>query len=393
MSEEDLVFAIPCPDILFTGRCNLRCKYCFEHDKFDRDIDGEKLNEYLSHNPLSSAFPFGGEPLLVLDRLINAVKIIEKNPNIPEKRKNETLRKFRHIITNGILLPSCVDKLKKGNFAVQISIDGVKEANDLNRVFPSGAGTYDHIIKAIECCVENNIEWSIHGVIDKRTLPYLFETTKWFFEMYAKYKPNGYNYAVDYIKNNTFQIIFESDYDDDDVDLLIKQFFQIAEWVWNHDKLNQEQKERFFDNFFFKMGGVCGAGTGLLVLDTEFDIYPCHRLAFIDDKEAFKLGNAFKVDDFKNFKLYNSFHKLGKRFKYLYSAITQNHNYNDANNLMWMMWCPATNFTECDNLFFQPVKYNLMFTELNRAIKLIRLSYFGSINPHKTLSERKATNC
>jgi sulfatase maturation enzyme AslB (radical SAM superfamily) len=328
-----------------------------------------------------------------LDKLLEAIKIIEENKSIPEKRKRIVLNKFRTIITNGILIPQMVDKLKENNFEVQISIDGCKEAIDTNRVFPTGKGTYDKIMEAIECCAENEIKWSVHGVIDKETLPYLFETTKWFFEIYEKYKKEGLDYAVSHLKHNTFQVIFESDYQDSDVDILIDQFFKIADWVWNHKELTQKQKERFFDNFFFKTGGVCGAGAGLIALDTEFNILPCHRVAFTDERENYMLGNVFKPTEFKNFKLYNAYFKLSKRQRYMYSAVTQNHAYKNPTTLMWFMWCPSTNLQETGSPYFQPVKYNLMFTELNRAIKLLRLMYFGSTVPKTTPSERKRNKC
>jgi len=392
--NKDFVLAVPCPDFMLTGRCNLRCKYpCFEHDHANRDMDTDLLNKFVSTNAFTSAFPFGGEPLLVLDKLIDAINIVKDNPNIPRKRKNKTLKKFRGLITNGILIPKMVDKLKEHKFSVQISVDGCKEANDTNRVFPNGKGTHDQIIKAIECCVENDIEWSLHGVVNKATLPYLFKTTKWFFDIYEKHKPEGILYSIEHLKHNTFQILFESPYDDNDIDILIDQFFKIAKWIWTHEGLNKEQKEKLFDNFFFKHGGVCGAGTGLMALDTNFDIFPCHRLVFRDDNEKYKLGNAFKLDEFKNFKIYNALHKLGKRYRYMYSAATQNHNYRTPNSLMWFMWCPSTNMEESGNPYFQPVKYNIMFTELNRAIKTLRLMYFGNIIPETIPSERNKNKC
>ena len=392
MSKE-IVHAIPCPDFLLTGRCNLRCKYCFEHNHSNEDMNNDLLMKYISKNDFISSFPLGGEPLLVLDKLIEAIKIIENNDLMGSKRKKSIIKTFKSVITNGILVPQMADKLKEHGFVLQISIDGCKEVNDMNRVFPTGKGTYDHIIKAIECCVENEIEWSIHGVITKETLPYLFETTKWFFDMYVKYKPDGLDFAVDYLKYNTFQIVFEDDYQNSDVDIIIDQFFKIAEWVWNHEEMTDDQKERFFDNFFFKTGGVCGAGTGLLAFDAVFNIFPCHRVAFTDDRDKYLLGNVFDIEGFKNFKLYNAFHKIGKRKRYMYSAVTQNHNYNNEYSLMWSMWCPATNLQESGNLFLQPVKYNLMLAELNRAIKIIRLSYFGSMVPKTTLEERKKYKC
>lgn len=384
MYKKDIVFAIPCPDYLLTGSCNLDCKYCFEKSKDNKNMDSEMLKEYLSHNPCTSGFPFGGEPLLVLDKLIDAIRILEENTNIPKDRKKLVLDKHHTIISNGILVPKLIEKIKKHGFKIQFSVDGCKEAHDKNRVYPNGSGSFDDVMKGVQVCIDNNIEWSCHGVVNKGTLPYIFESFKWFFNIYKENKKNGLAYAIDHLRHNTFQIIFEDDYDDKDVDILIEQFGKIAEWVWNHPELNEEQKYQMFDNWFFKTGGVCGVGTGLMALDNEMEIYPCHRVVFIKEEQySAKLGNVFDPEGFRDeqFNTYCAFHKLAKRRKYMYSVLTQIHNFKDKDQNAWFMWCPATNLHETGNPYFQPVKYNLMFTELNRFIRALRLSYFGKRRP------------
>ncbi|RLI44859.1 hypothetical protein DRO61_11645 [Candidatus Bathyarchaeota archaeon] len=270
----DYVFNIICPDWILTGRCNMRCKYCFEKEHPNQDMDEDLLYEWMSHNPMTTAFPLGGEPLLVIDKYNTVIDMIKKNPNISESRKKQTLGKMKTIITNGTLITQNVDKIKKHDLELQISVDGIKEAHDLNRVYANGKGTFDDVMKGIECCVENNINWSLHGAMNKDTIPHFFETSKWFFEILANYK--GIEHAVNYLKHNTFQIIFEEEWDDNDVNILIEQFSKVAEWIWNHEELNAVQKKTFFDNFFFKTGGVCGVGTGLLALNDKLDIFPCH---------------------------------------------------------------------------------------------------------------------
>ena len=200
--------------------------------------------------------------------------------------------------------------------------------------------------------------------------------------MYAKYK--SIDYAVRHLKNNTFQVIFEQEWDDNDVDMLINQFYKLADWIWNHEDLSDKQKKILFDNFFFKTGGVCAAGSGLLSLDNKLNIYPCHRLMFGDYfKDKYELGNVFKPEEFDLHKIqmYNALIILTLRKRYMYSSVTQIDNYKNYNMLSWFNWCPATNLEECKSPFFQPVKYNLMFTEVNRAIKTLRLMYFGELTP------------
>ena len=373
------VFAIPCPDFLTTGNCNLRCKYCFEPDKIAADMDMDLIAEYMAHNPCTSAMIFGGEPLLVIDKIGAILKTIETNPNINKKRKLATLKKARLIITNGTLIPKVIDKIKEFKLQMQISVDGCKEAHNLNRVDAKGNGSFDDCIKAIECCVENKIQWSVHGVITKATLPYIFESFKWFVEIYIKHKKNGLEFAIEQLKQNTCQIVFEEDYTDEDVDILIDQFTKIAEWMFNHEELDEEQKLWFFDNWFFKTGGTCGVGTGLMALDDKLNIFPCHRTVFGKRREETLFGNVFEPENFdeSKFNLFNAFHNLGRKKRYMYSVATQINNWQNKSNNAWFMWCPATNLQETGNPYFQPVKYNVMFTEVNRLIKTLRLAYFG----------------
>ena len=72
-----MIYNVICPDILLTNRCNMACKYCFEKDKGEDDMDEKKLLEYYSHNPCTSTFPFGGEPLLKIDLLLKIIEAVQ----------------------------------------------------------------------------------------------------------------------------------------------------------------------------------------------------------------------------------------------------------------------------------------------------------------------------
>ena len=378
-------YPIPCPDILLTDRCNMACKYCFEKEKSTNDINVDKLIEYFEGNPCYSTFPFGGEPLLKLDLLTTLIDEIGNNKRITKERKKQLLQKTKTIITNGTLIKHNVDKIKAYGLEMQISIDGPKEINDKCRVFPNGKGTYDKIMENVEICIKNKIPWSIHGVVAKDTLGDLCTIFKFFYDTYKKYK--GIDYVVDHLKHNTFQIIFEENYTDDDIDLLIHEFHKIADFIYTREELDDKQKHQLFKNWFFKHGGVCAAGFNLLALDHKLDIYPCHRVAVVDDKEDYRLGNVFKPEEFERHKMYNNFFQIGKRRRYMYSHTKNNHNYKEPYNVKWLMWCPSTNIQTSKSVFYQSNKYNLMFTELNRAINAIRKVYYN-----EELNKKKKNN-
>jgi hypothetical protein len=193
---------------------------------------------------------------------------------------------------------------------------------------------------------------------------------KFFFKVF---KLQGMDTAVNMMSKNTIMIIFEEDYTDKDIDILIEQFYKIAHWIMVEEKgLTHQQRVQMLGNFTIRKGGVCGAGVGLKVIDSEFNIYPCHRTATLKERDEHLLGNIYKPKDFKNYKIFNSYNRL-KRVKFMYSAAT-----NISGNLeknAWFNWCPATNYETTGSIYYQNAKYNVMFTEIGRAIKDIKRIY------------------
>lgn len=368
----DDIFPVKSPDIMATDKCNMACKYCFEKDKGTSAMDIEKLLKYFSYNPARSSFPFGGEPLLVLDHYIKLVEEIKKS-DLHDQLKKELLKKTKILITNGTLVKNNLEKIKKNGFELQISIDGPKSVHDNYRVYPNGKGTFDRIMEAVELCQKHKIPWSIHGVVARETLCRYKDIFKFYFETYLKYK--GKEKAINFMKNNNFQIIFEDNYTDEDVDILIHQFHLIADYIYTRDYLNLKEKDTLFDKFFNKHGGVCAAGCSLMAIDTDFNIYPCHRLAAVPEREKYRLGNLFEPYNLQNKKLFNAFYEVGRRRKYMYSFLTDLNQFNDKENNRFFMWCPATHMQETGSPYNQPPKYNVMFTEVNRAIKEIIKAY------------------
>lgn len=381
-----MIYNVICPDILLTNRCNMACKYCFEKDKGTDDMNEKKLLEYYSHNPCTSTFPFGGEPLLKLDLLIKIIELVKNNRNIQKKRKDVLLKKLKTVITNGTLIKNNVEKIKKHGLEMQISFDGPQKVHDTYRVFPNGKGTYDRCMEAVEICVKEGIKWSVHGVMARETLKYFSDTFIWFFEIYKEHR--GLEHAIDHMRHNNYQIIFEDDYTDSDVDIVVDQFHQLTEWIYSRDYMTIKQKDLLFHNFLEKHGGVCSAGTTLIAFDTELNMYPCHRLGVVPEKEKYLLGNAMDIKTLKNFKMYNSYYNIGRAHRYMYSAVQNNHNFKDLENTKWFMWCPATNMQTSDSVYYQSAKYNVMFSEINRAIKAIKKVYYQNSD----LTKNKVVN-
>ncbi len=152
-----------------TANCNLRCKYCIFSDYYSntRKILTENMSEViaikavdyffsynieaLKSNPVVSPVItfYGGEPLLNF-KLIK--KVIDYS--------NENYKKYfgdiiYSITTNGTLLDNyIINYLIDNDVATYISLDGIGEAHDRNRVNINNQGTFLKVIEKIKLFIE-----------------------------------------------------------------------------------------------------------------------------------------------------------------------------------------------------------------------------------------------
>ena len=144
--------------------CNFRCSYCFgDHGNCFNAIKKGFTDEYLFKMLSCFFYDFfpeakqyridfvsGGEPLL-------GFPVIKKTIEYCEKISIQTGKTISMwLCTNASLLTDeIIEYLSIHNVSIGISIDGEKDSNDSNRVFPDGSGTYDSIVKGIKL-IQNN---------------------------------------------------------------------------------------------------------------------------------------------------------------------------------------------------------------------------------------------
>lgn len=143
--------------IEMTQQCNLRCKYCIYSGEYDNrrshneqsfpsDATPSLINFIAQHAdksaPVITVCFYGGEALLQKDLI---QKIIHELSSL-----NYTFE--YSISSNGVLLnEETVEWLcSTTNLKVTITIDGDKLIHDANRVFPSGKGTFDIVMKNLK---------------------------------------------------------------------------------------------------------------------------------------------------------------------------------------------------------------------------------------------------
>lgn len=140
-----------------TQNCNFRCKYCIyseERNLRQRSHSNKRMTwavakravDFLLMHSVDSKEVnvgfYGGEPLLEFP-------LIQRVIEYSRSRFHGKKLTFS-ITTNGSLLTDEIIRYFHANdVSMMISLDGPKEINDRNRVFPDGRGTYDVVIERI----------------------------------------------------------------------------------------------------------------------------------------------------------------------------------------------------------------------------------------------------
>ncbi|WP_461206381.1 anaerobic sulfatase maturase [Clostridium sp. DL1XJH146] len=296
-----------------SGKCNLRCKYCFYNDEMEkREIkDYGMMSIETAQNIIDKAINFaeggyitfafqGGEPAVRgMEFFRNFVSYVnEKNTN--NSKVNYAIQ------TNGML----IDKnwavfLKENKFLVGISLDGTKDINDFNRVDAKGEGSFKKIIKTTEILDKHNVDFNILSVVSRAN-------AKKILKIYNFFKKQGFKYLqfipclepLDEEFGQTEYALTVGDYE-----LFLKNLFNL----WYRDIMNGEFVSiRYFDNLLSMymgyepeacdMRGRCSIQN---VVEGDGSVYPCDF--YVIDK--YKLGN---INENSIDEIINS--EVGKRF-------------------------------------------------------------------------------
>jgi len=182
--------------IEITGRCNLKCTFCYQGQAYKAAREELSLSEIKSIidqiHPFSLLTFSGGEPLLRSD----AYEIIEY-----------ALAKghFCNIITNGVFLTKDIAKLmvEKKLLMINLSIDGIGETHDAAR---GVKGTFEKVITNL--CFLNNLK-----KINKRKFPLIDiktvimkENLHQLSDIYKLCKNhNVYSFTLSLMKNSNLQ--------------------------------------------------------------------------------------------------------------------------------------------------------------------------------------------
>lgn len=265
---------------IVTQNCNLRCKYCYMVDKNDEhkmtfQVAKDAIDFFLDHQELFNSdyvnLDFiGGEPLLEID-LID--KITDYFKLETYRRNSNWFGKYRiSMSTNGLLYaePKVQRYILKNkeNLSIGISIDGIKEKHDLQRVYPDGSGSYEDVVKNVRLWVEQYPDAITKVTIGHDDLKYVKDSII-----------HLWNLGIKSVPANT---IFEDVWEEGDDKLFETQLRELADYIIENQLWDKYNTTLFTEDLGFKQtedelnSNICGTGHGYSV-DSLGNLYPCIR--------------------------------------------------------------------------------------------------------------------
>lgn len=261
-----------------TEDCNLRCKYCYiSHKSSNKRMKFETAQRFLDYiltaditvaNSVIIDF-FGGEPMLEI-RLIDQISDYFKIRAYELGHPWAWNYRF-NFATNGVNYssPAVQDYIKKnyGKVSIGISIDGIREKHDLNRIFPDGSGSYDVIEKNIPLWIKQFAP-STKMTFASADLCYLKDSV---LDLWA--------HGVTEVAAN---VVFEDVWDEGDDQIFESQLMELADYV-----LDKQVFDKYYCTLFSDtIGGYltesdrdvtfCGSGK-MLAIGPDGKLYPCVR--------------------------------------------------------------------------------------------------------------------
>lgn len=266
-----------------TDDCNLRCTYCYQHNKGNHVMPLETAKQFfeiiLNDNsgyiepdkcPGLIVEFIGGEPWLEIE-LIDQITdhIISRLIEL----QHPWATRFRlSICSNGLLHfdPRVQNYLQKhrNRLSYSISIDGNKELHDSCRIKLDGSGSYDIAMAGVR-------DWTAKGVRmgSKMTLaPQNIDKTC---AAVISLINNGYTEIY-------LNCVYEKGWETKHATILYHQLKQLADYMIECDLLDKIYVSIFEEQFFCPKNtddvqNWCGGNGAMIACDYKGDIYPCIR--------------------------------------------------------------------------------------------------------------------
>lgn len=266
-----------------TNQCNLRCKYCYVNktqEKMSWEVAETATRNIFrdanKHGFKQITFKFsGGEALLEISTILEVA-------NLAKKLAKETdIETDFVVLSNGVLITADVAKtLKDNDIRASISLDGLGEYHDAQRVFANGMGSFKFVVAGIENLLNHKVPFNVSVTITNKNAKNLPELTKY---LLAKDIPFAFNF---YRENpNVSEELYG---DEKEMVDYIKQAYKIIYNDVPQNSLLAGILDRI--NFVHPHRHTCGVGNSYIVVRHNGDMASCQMTL---EKP---IGNVFQGD-------------------------------------------------------------------------------------------------
>lgn len=273
-----------------SGACDMRCRYCFYSDEMrSREValypkmSLETLERLVRRamqcagNEVHFAFQ-GGEPTLAGADFFRALIKFQRMYNTKQLRVGNSIQ------TNGVnLTDELAELFAEEGFLVGLSLDGIEQTHDINRLDRSGNGTYSRVIAAADTLKRAGCEFNILCVVNK----YVASRPK---EVYNSLAPYGFIQFITCLDGLDGQ---RRDYSVSQDELFL---FNKAVFDCYYDSFikGRSVSVRIFDNYVRMLMGMppeacsmTGRCSQYFLVEGDGSVYPCDFYAL----DEYRLGN------------------------------------------------------------------------------------------------------
>lgn len=284
LRKENLTSVKVC--LVLTHQCNLGCSYCYAGEKFKRTMtyeDGLKslAMAFRSQGPIEVSF-FGGEPMIEFANMARLARVAREWADRSD-------RQLRFAVTTNatILTDKHLRFLKKYNFFVGLSVDGIEEEHDKHRPFVGGRGSGELVWRNLERALEMLDDLRVLTVVRPDTLARLPEAMERMYRMGVTRVSLLPDMEADWaqhesllrdVYNQLAQVTFLS--------MLTDEPFLLSPFIEQHPTLRRQSS-----NGHGKGRGGCGFGADEVAVSPAGNFYPCARLVGADRRADVRIGN------------------------------------------------------------------------------------------------------
>jgi len=279
-------------DMSLSDRCNLNCSFCYTKGGCGNSFNQEYIDKTFEwacdqFNLKASAEQklrgiritlYGGEPLFEWEHLKNVI-VTKKEYGL----KREIPINFGIVTNMTLLSEDKLDWLIKNRVGIHPSIDGCAEAQDMERRFKDGTGSSSIVYENAKRLISRMGGRSGRMTVSPDTVQYLY---------------NSILFMTKELGFRTVNAILAGgvEWTDEKLKIFEQQIEMVTDW-W----IQEMREGRHWDlyhlrNMFMgiwnarRMRKLCSSGISHVGIDTNGNIYPCHRFCNLQCNSEYLLG-------------------------------------------------------------------------------------------------------